>query len=501
MDIYDTVVVGGGFGGLYTASMLPSSKKVAVLERSNRWGGRMCTEYNTDGGVEFEMGAWRVPFDERHRESKELFQKLGIHLLPGPRKELPKGNPPAPSKHGKPPPQTAPSEIAHELLACRTKSGRKVSKRSGAGCLRSVGQALKDELQSGYHGLWDQPFNPNRHKLAYSSRLDTGFGVPESGFSSLINALFTKLEGDGCHLRNNVVVTDVSRNESSGLYCVACMGGPVYMARRVVVAVPPVASRQWPSYFQNTQLVHACVKSLPLCHVYAQVQAIYANGSPGESEATHFMLPDSVLQQVSLSPYKNKTYVQVAYASGRLANFWRDLHLGGTGERLEGVINEQLSLATESEQLPFRSLAVVPGTVKLHYWHSAVHMFRPGVGFDLEAVVSKCMRPNPFKLPQVYLVGEAFSEFQGWMQGCVQTAKGVLGLMSTEANRVVYRAPNTHTIHINGRSVDVRQWVSKHPGGKAAICNHIKDPDAIESVLRVQHSQSAMATMLYLSVQ
>ena len=100
----DILVIGGGFAGLSVVRALQKSNKynqssIVLLEASNRFGGRMKTQYSSKGttnrcpDVQFECGAWRIP--SKHTRMHMLIQSLNdeieeaedhIQLIPAPQK-------------------------------------------------------------------------------------------------------------------------------------------------------------------------------------------------------------------------------------------------------------------------------------------------------------------------------------------------------------------------------------------------------------------------------
>ena len=57
MDLYDTIIVGGGIAGLYSAWLLPNDHKFAILEKYDVVGGRIQTY--EDKHMSVEKGAGR----------------------------------------------------------------------------------------------------------------------------------------------------------------------------------------------------------------------------------------------------------------------------------------------------------------------------------------------------------------------------------------------------------------------------------------------------------
>ena len=76
MDLYDTIIVGGGIAGLYTAHLLQKqNKRFIVLEKEKYLGGRLLTY--SDKNMTVEKGGAR--FSENHHLLIELLREVGLH--------------------------------------------------------------------------------------------------------------------------------------------------------------------------------------------------------------------------------------------------------------------------------------------------------------------------------------------------------------------------------------------------------------------------------------
>lgn len=77
----NTVIIGGGIGGLYSAVNLQSATNtVCVFEKYNRLGGRI-DDVQLDSGIEVVgLGAWR--FDDNHSQVKSLATHYQIPFTP-----------------------------------------------------------------------------------------------------------------------------------------------------------------------------------------------------------------------------------------------------------------------------------------------------------------------------------------------------------------------------------------------------------------------------------
>ena len=58
--MFDTIIVGGGISGLYSAYKLcQQGHSVAIIEKKNYWGGRVLS-HNIDKNKLYEAGAGRI---------------------------------------------------------------------------------------------------------------------------------------------------------------------------------------------------------------------------------------------------------------------------------------------------------------------------------------------------------------------------------------------------------------------------------------------------------
>ena len=113
----------------------------------------------------------------------------------------------------------------------------------------------------------------------------------------------------------------------------------------------------------------------------------------------------------------------------------------------------------------------------------------------------ECVIPHPVSLPNLVCVGESFSLIQGWAEGALQTCEIALDylLRGKTPFKQFKRAPK-NTVVYDGRVIDVKDWFSRHPGGKQAIKNHLQDKD-IEPVFSMIHGHAPYALTHLLSFQ
>ena len=59
---------------------------------------------------------------------------------------------------------------------------------------------------------------------------------------------------------------------------------------------------------------------------------------------------------------------------------------------------------------------------KVYHWTNGVSHWKPG--YDTEKVKSRILKP--FMDKKIYIAGENYSSYQGWMEGALETSNNVL---------------------------------------------------------------------------
>ena len=113
--------------------------------------------------------------------------------------------------------------------------------------------------------------------------------------------------------------------------------------------------------------------------------------------------------------------------------------------------------------------------VRSHFWPFAFHKWRATPHFDLASSVAQSVRPNPVRLPFLYCAGEAFSSYQAWIEGAIETAQmALLAADEDSAERATPHPPvdKDSVVYVEGRPIDVSSFSHVHPG-EQAFRNHI----------------------------
>lgn len=448
------VVIGAGVAGLAVSRALREDRvhSVVTLEARPRPGGRVRSVYEDDGALAYEAGPWRVPAG--HARVRALCEELGVALKPAPTQ------PPAGANSPLPP---APGLTTWDARAL------------AAGDPLAADEA---DLATGYAGETHSASGSAPYLVDESA----GFLVAPDGLSALVDALAARAG----EVRYDCRVADVTR-AWSGRYRVhvARRAGAAAFAEEVVeadalfVCVPPHACRGWRAFREHARSTMAAVEPGALHHVYV--------AWPGFPRGVHARSARSLLGQTVSAQYEGSPWFQASYTAGRLARLWQHLRLASPRvfwARLREELREALGLEVP-EDAPHRS----------HHWPVAYHAWRAAPGFDLARAVAMAVEPNPAALPRVYLAGEAWSSHQAWMEGALQTAELALAAFARGARprrHVPLLAPTW--VRVEGRVLDVAAFAASHPGGEAALRNHLGE-DVGALLAHVGHSEEAWAVV------
>lgn len=435
------VIIGGGIAGLYLSTRLPCP--CLLVEASASLGGRIRTSYDEDR-VTLEQGPWRV--HESHSRFLALIAEAGLHVDP----------------------------TSSSSLSGGYSTFDKIVLEKG------IEAAREADIRSGYVGLSNATAAANVYH-AQRHQDGTYFTVRE-GLSKVVEFLEDISPAD---IWINTKVYNVQRKKHR--YIISAkrrvekdrFESIVVCTSSVFFCVPPHVTKQWDVVDKYLRPQIHAVQSHPLHHIYVAGRL---------AKNTHRKIP-SVLSQIISGDYEKK-YFQASYSAGRVATFWQRLKLNDPALfrsfllkelRREGIVIEKNNV-----------------DIKSFYWEHAVHYWIPLYGSpSVQKLVEQGVEPHPLYLPNLYWCGEAFSGYQGWIEGALQTADMVL-------QRVMQPSPFLKTyprefVVMDGRVIDVEKWKHVHPGSEKAIAKRL-GKDISEIFRHINHTTVSWATLYGLQV-
>ena len=442
--MHDAVVIGAGMAGLRVCEMLTESGvKCVLVESSKRAGGRVATIVE-HGEVAYESGPWRIP--QNHRRARALFKKHKVQLSP----------------------------LRTPTPAYYT-NGTKVPGLSSwdVAVLKSANPITADrlDLSTGYA----DETHADSSTAPYQTESKAYYVAPQ-GFSELVRRMSL-----GVCLMADARVVDLKRvRDHYSVHMQVRDGANAFrpvtlLARAVFVCVPPGVTGGWPSYASQTRCHRLRVESESLHHIYAH--------SSDDRKPFHKLCASSPLAQSISSQYDNAWW-QISYTAGRLARFWHRLRM--------------LDYSTFARKLYVYAARLLgpmrhPDEYRSHFWPVAFHVWRPVPKFDMKSAVLTSVHPNRSALPRVYCAGEAFSSYQAWIEGALETAELAVKAYRTQSCHLPLRDATQREMVIEGRILShLSEWETGHPGGALPIQRHVGE-DVTLLFQHIGHSDNAWA--------
>lgn len=476
MGIYDYIIVGGGISGLFMAYKLAETNKdILLVESTNTLGGRLLTKQ--EKGVQFELGGARI--SSKHSKVLSLLSELKLDKdliqLPDKINYKIKG----------------PKINFYSLISDLVEGSKLYTKKYLQSinllqlCIDILGQPYAELLQNmlGYDSEFE---NLNSHIALKTFKKDlfsaNDYFILKHGFSSVIQALATKLEEkENVTIQLDTFVTDIGKNfiqvNKKKLY-----GGTI------LCCVPYYTLKQLPK-FKDIQEVND-VSPIPLIRIYAK----YPKDKSGKVWFHNIKrtITDSYIRHIIPIDYENGL-IMISYTDGKYADMWSNLTKLGNKVLIEHLHKEvKLVLGKTPPQ---------PEFLTYHYWSAGVHMWKPGQ--NVKEVYEKIIKP--FETEKIYVINEAYSLHQSWVEGSLDACYDVLELLDVKFTRTkpklsvggnrarvrnknnkqknkvftidqVLKKRNWIVLDLKGklRIYDVGKWLKDHPGGRDNLKRGIK---------------------------
>jgi protoporphyrinogen oxidase len=461
MGIYDYIIVGGGISGLFMAYKLSETgKSILVVESTNRVGGRIYTkEYK---GVPYELGAARI--SSNHKKVLSLLHELKLQ------DDLVKLSDTITYKLSR-------STINFYSLVKEIVEGAKLYSTSYLQsinllqlCIDVLGQ---DKATLFQHTLgYDSEFiHLNAHQALKSYKKDLFSGcdyfILKKGMSSMIDALHKKLiERDNVKIKLEVSVTDIGKNyiqidkkKKYGSHILCCVPYQTLQSFSKMKAVPEI---------------HA-VQPIPLMRIYAK----YPKDKDGYvwfKKINRTITNKYIRHIIPIDPEAG--LIMISYTDGTYADMWSNLSKISNKvliDHLHAEIKEVLGIEPPK-----------PEFLTHYHWSAGVHMWKPG--YNVYDVYKKLLKPFPNE--PIYIVNEAYSKHQCWIEGCLEACYDAIELLEGDFKRGVpaskggsKRVSKIYTIKevLKNRNwivldikdqlriYDVSKWLKYHPGGASNL--------------------------------
>jgi monoamine oxidase len=408
---YDCIIIGSGIAGLYTAVELLRAVpkiRVAVCEKHKEIGGRVYTFHQEIDGVkmQWEGGAGRI--SEHHTIILDLLRRYKLTFSPiggtiQYKDTYTSALEPDAFEPGLPvfidPLFSLPADVLSSNTIRQLLTKIHGPKRTEDYLIRFPYRAEVDVMRADMAlELFSREFRGTEK-----------YGICVEGLSAMIEALRADAEKRGAKFFLNRELVSVSQK---GLVELKFKDATM-RAKHCVLALPSEALRHVTPFGKWPHLKRVIMT--PLLRFYGSFPAgpdgkIWYEKYGGRivtSTPVRYIIPGNAAIGSA----------HMSYTDTQDARYWID-KLKSEGEK---KVAEQMLL----ELRKLLSPEIPPPTfVKAHAWDDGVTYWLPGK-YDPAAISKAAFTPFP-TMPAVHVCGESFSMRQGWMEGAVEHAAGLI---------------------------------------------------------------------------
>jgi monoamine oxidase len=411
----EVVIVGGGISGIYTAlrylQLFPNARNsVVLLEASSTLGGRLQTYYSKNHKhtsfypYQYEIGGSR--FNQHHRKWIALVKKYDCTMVPiTSQKSLCQIN--AMDTH----PSTSslmPSTFKHA-------PAHYLKNVTFGEYLETYYSKIERQLfqtQFGYDGEFDimNAYDAIRIFERDFSEKSHYFMVKE-GMSEMIKRIKEDLIRKGCFIYTKCPVTRFESNASSfSIYTTYHASKPI-QASKVFFALPKKALLEFDVFKESTWI--NAVEGIPLQRVYAQ----FTPSSTYLDTRTTTNLP--LRQYIPVNPPMK--IAMISYSDTRYATEWHQKYEKDSKECKKEYLRQLKHIYDQCSSSNSNSTFALKW-LRPYYWESGVHVWKKHA--DSLKMHVKARIPFGRRVP-CFIVGEAYSMHQGWIEGALETVDEV----------------------------------------------------------------------------
>jgi monoamine oxidase len=406
MDTYDLVIIGGGISGLYTAlryQEIHPRSNIAILEASSKLGGRLQTYYAKDKSYQYETGGSR--FNQYHTRLLALIKKYKCHTIPissqkflctfDPSIETLSAtwNPPTTFRSTRSIPLTSLSFGNYLEKAYSKKERHLFQTQFGYDAEFDKMNAL-DAIR-----IFERDFSTTSH-----------YFMIKEGFSTLIQRMKIDLINKGVRIYTKCNVHSFDYKDSLFYLHTSLYTSPI-CARKVFFALPKKALMSFQQFKQSDWI--QSVESIPLHRIYAQ----FTPTSDYLERRLTTELP--IRQYIPVNP--SLKIAMISYSDTQNADNWHHLYQTNPMEFKKHLVQQYQQLYKHCFQCT-SDISVYFKWIRSYYWEDGVHVWK--ILAD-SARTSKYVRiPLGQRIP-CYIVGEAYSMHQGWVEGALETVDEV----------------------------------------------------------------------------
>lgn len=413
--IYDIIIVGGGMAGLYTQYKLLKrykNKKILLIERDNRLGGRIYTHKVTVKGIKHSMEAGAGRFNDNHKCFKKLINDVGLtkQIIEIPSK----------ASHIVTKSKWKKNEVSKyspydflDIIIKKTKLTKEMKKMSFSEWLnKNIDPDIVDYLKAIYP--YKDLFKTNAYDALnlYKTDLNNNntFYVLGGGLYQLVDGLSKRIKSTGGLIKLNTELKSIDDLED---YYIIKTNKCNYFCKNIILTGqrPDLLKIK---YLNNLKPLINSVRNTPLCRFYF----IFDTKKCSWFKNIKKTITDSRLSY--FIPINHNTgLVMISYIDEYNAIYLKKME----NESKSKLIN---FLLKECERIFGIKKIPKPIWAKSFFWENGVGYWKKG--YDSKHIEKKMTKP--YRDDNIFICGENYSSrYQCWIEGALETSDNVLKLV------------------------------------------------------------------------
>jgi uncharacterized protein with NAD-binding domain and iron-sulfur cluster len=414
--LYDYIIIGGGISGLYTYYQLLKknpSLNILLFEKNNYFGGRIKTKYIKKNGISYQMEEGAGRFNKNHtlliqlidelNLSKDIIKIDGASTFIDTTHEFPE------KKY-----QNIDSfYFIDKVLQYASKEPNEFLKKYSFSEYAFMKLPKKDvDFMIQSSGYYSRVLSMNVYN-AYDTfknniRNDIDYFILKNGLTSIIKNLLSFIRNKKKHLFLQSELNSVTYHKENKYFDVLINQKNLFQTKKIIFAVPKSTLLTIP-YFQKYVSLLNSISCVPLCRVYAIYnQGWFKNiGKTTTNNLLKYIIPMN----------KNTGLIMISYTNGKFAEYWKK-YLSDK-DNLNNKLNNKLNNTLKKNvKEVFDKNTENPNYTNICFWKDGMNYWKPKKN---SKILSKKIMHLDKNIP-LYIIGEAYSQNQGWMEGALESS-------------------------------------------------------------------------------
>jgi len=453
----DIIIIGGGIAGLYCFYQLQKkfpnkNLKISLFEKNDYFGGRCLTKYKKFNKkfnkkinktfnnklnkkiIQYETGAGRL--NENHKLFLSLLKDLDLkdELIEttGKSNILPSKDYDLKSKFQNKTSFTYIKKVINHAKSLIKKNKIKGTKELQKYTFIEYAKTIlqQDEVKflldfSGYYGelVYENAYDAIRlFEEGITNSLK--YYILKHGFTHFINTLVKKIKINGQQKQQKqqeeqyhqlYLNQELLKIKELGNTYVLNINNNIYQTKFLILALPKPALLKF-NYLNIYNPELNSVSCKPLCRIYSVFPKTWFSNLEKSTTNTNlrYIIPIN----------KENGLIMTSYTDAKYALYWKKF-LNKSNNELSKEIVKQLKLIFYEKEKTKNKTTETPIKIEkpiynsINYWNCGVAYWKPNV--NSKVISKKMLKINKDKT--LYIIGENYSNNQGWVEGALETVE------------------------------------------------------------------------------